>query len=166
MSKNIIIVTACVVGVMLLFPLLPSLLGKTDDDVAATPQTATPQPPPAAAPASPPPAPQPRPGVPSVIGMNPENGASGVSPYTAQLVVTFSEPMAGGFSWTGGGPEFPETTGKPYWAADQRTCVLPVRLQPNWSYRVGLNSPSHKNFKSASGRPLDQVVWRFTTGNQ
>lgn len=167
MSKNIIIVAVCIVGGLLLFPLLPSLLGSKTDDVVATPPSAAQAPEPAAQPEPPaPPAPQPRPGVPSVISMNPGNGTSGVSPYTTQLVVTFSEPMAGGFSWTGGGPEFPETTGKPYWAADQRTCVLPVRLKPNWSYRVGLNSPSHKNFKSASGTPLDQVVWRFTTGNQ
>jgi RNA polymerase sigma-70 factor (ECF subfamily) len=106
----------------------------------------------------------PRTGVPAVVGMNPPNGTTGVSPYTNQLVVIFSEPMGGGFSWTGGGPNFPETTGKPYWLADQKTCVLPVRLQPNWSYRVGLNSPSHKNFRSASGTPLQQVVWQFSTG--
>ncbi len=171
MSKSVVVVGACVVGLLLLFPLLPSLLGTNQESSAiATPASTPPsQPVPVPKPVTPPPAPQPtapQPGVPSVVSMNPPNGAAGVSPYTTQLVVMFSEPMGGGFSWTGGGPEFPETTGKPFWAADRRTCVLPVRLQPNWSYRVGLNSPSHKNFRSASGTPLQQVVWRFSTGNQ
>lgn len=176
MSKTVIVVGTCVVGLLLLFPLLPSLVGTNQESTAnATPAAApAPQPVPTAQPVTPPPAPQlqapqmpaPRPGVPSVVSMNPPNGATGVSPYTTQLVVVFSETMRGGFSWTGGGPEFPETTGKPFWAVDRRTCVLPVRLKPNWSYRVGLNSPSHKNFRSASGTPLQQVVWRFSTGSQ
>lgn len=167
MSKNVVIVAVCVVGALLLFPLLPALLGSNDDNVAATPPPVAPSNESLApAPITPPPAPTPLPGVPSVVSMNPPNGATGVSPYTNQLIVTFSEPMGGGFSWTGGGPNFPEGTGKPYWMPDQKTCVLPVRLQPNWSYRLGLNSPSHKNFRSASGTPLQQVVWQFSTGAQ
>ena len=167
MSKPVVVVAACIVGLLLLFPLLPSLIGSDKDSATATPQVPTSAPAaPAPAPASPPRVPQPQPGVPSVVSMNPPNGATGVSPRTAQLTVTFSEPMGGGFSWTGGGANFPEGAGKPYWLADQKTCVLPVRLQPNWSYRVGLNSPSHKNFRSASGTPLQQVVWQFSTGSQ
>lgn len=72
--------------------------------------------------------------------------------------------MDGGFSWTGGGLEYPETTGTPAWSADRRTCTLPVRLRPNHSYRLGLNSPSHRNFKSADGVALEPVVWTFATG--
>ena len=42
---------------------------------------------------------------------------------------------------------------------------MPVELKPEWHYRLGLNSPSHKNFQSAAGVPLDPpVIYSFTTG--
>ena len=41
--------------------------------------------------------------------------------------------------------------------------MLPVELKPNSQYRLGLNSPSHKNFKSADGVPLAPVVYTFKT---
>ncbi|MBU1910211.1 MAG: Ig-like domain-containing protein, partial [Verrucomicrobia bacterium] len=102
---------------------------------------------------------------PAILEMTPANGAVNVDPNTTELRVTFSVPMGGGFSWTGGGPEYPagpEDKG-PYWTEDKRTCVRPVRLEPNHTYRLGLNSFSHKNFQSAAGVPLDPVVYTFQT---
>jgi len=96
--------------------------------------------------------------------MVPANGAKNVPASTRQLRVTFDQEMGGGFSWTGGGPHFPEITSKPNWTGDRRTCVLPVKLKPNWSYRLGLNSRSHINFQSANGVPLKPVVYTFKTG--
>lgn len=160
MNKALIFIGGVIVGALLMVPIAANL-NSGSDAIAATAQ------PVAAAPLEPAPVviPAPTDGTPTVVSMSPANGATNVSTATTQLTVVFNVPMRGGFSWTGGGPEFPETTGKPYWAADQKTCVLPVRLKPNWSYRVGLNSPSHRNFKSATGIELPQVVWRFTTGN-
>jgi hypothetical protein len=103
---------------------------------------------------------------PIILEMTPANGATGVDPRTTELRVTFSVPMGGGFSWTGGGPDYPaapEGQG-PRWTEDQRTCIRPVRLEPNHQYRLGLNSPSHKNFQSAAGVPLDPVIYSFRTG--
>ncbi len=103
---------------------------------------------------------------PVVLTMTPANGAVAVDPKTTELQVCFSVPMGAGFSWTGGGPEYPALQeGKgPRWAEDHRSCVLPVRLEPNRQYRLRLNSPSHKNFQSAAGVPLDPVVYTFKTG--
>jgi len=103
---------------------------------------------------------------PVIVNMRPADGATGVDPNTAELRVTFSVPMAGGFSWTGGGAAFPPPRegGRPHWTEDRRTCVLPVILAPDHQYRLGLNSPSHKNFQSAAGVPLDPVVYTFQTG--
>jgi RNA polymerase sigma-70 factor (ECF subfamily) len=103
---------------------------------------------------------------PVVLEMSPANGATGVDPRTTELRVTFSVPMAGGFSWTGGGPEYPSLPAGqgPRWTEDHRTCIMPVRLEPNHQYRLGLNSPSHKNFQSAAGVPLDPVSYTFKTG--
>ena len=88
-----------------------------------------------------------------------------VDPNLKELRVTFNVPMGGGFSWTGGGPEYPTIPeGKrPFWTPDKKTCVLPVQLEPGKNYRLGLNSPSHKNFQSAGGVPLDPVVLTFKT---
>jgi beta-lactamase regulating signal transducer with metallopeptidase domain len=102
---------------------------------------------------------------PRIVKMEPANGATDVDPARKALRVTFDMPMGDGFSWTGGGPNFPEIPeGKrPKWTTDHRTCILPVTLKPGWEYRVGLNSPSHKNFTSAGGVPLEPVVYTFKT---
>jgi hypothetical protein len=102
---------------------------------------------------------------PTVVSMTPENGATDVPSTLTEMSVTFDQPMVGGFSWTGGGDQFPEGTGRPQWSADKMTCSRLIKLKPNWSYRLGLNSPSHINFQSANGVPLEPVVWRFSTGD-
>ncbi len=103
---------------------------------------------------------------PTIVEMVPANNATKVDPTTAELRVTFSVPMAPGFSWTGGGDEYPATPegARPHWSEDRLTCILPVKLEPGHKYRLGLNSPSHKNFQSAAGVPLDPVVYTFKTG--
>lgn len=103
---------------------------------------------------------------PVIVELSPANGATDVDPQTTELRVTFNVPMGGGFSWTGAGPDYPpapEGQG-PHWTEDQRTCIRPVRLESNHQYRLGLNSPSHKNFQSAAGVPLDPVIYSFRTG--
>ena len=42
------------------------------------------------------------------------------------------------------------------------TCTLPA-LEANRMYALGLNSPSHNNFKSQSGIPLEPVQYLFKT---
>ncbi len=102
---------------------------------------------------------------PRVLEMTPANGAQDVDPATSELRVTFNVPMGGGFSWTGGGENYPEIPdgGRPRWSEDRKTCTLPVRLKPDWSYRLGLNSPSHQNFSSQGGLPLEPVITTFRT---
>jgi beta-lactamase regulating signal transducer with metallopeptidase domain len=99
---------------------------------------------------------------PAIVSTEPKNGATNVAPKLDAIKVTFDQDMAGGFSWTGGPPLFPETTGKPQWT-DKRTCILPVRLEAAKLYRVGINSKSHQNFRSAVGGPVEPTVIAFTT---
>jgi beta-lactamase regulating signal transducer with metallopeptidase domain len=107
---------------------------------------------------------------PRIVRMIPDNGAQDVDPSLKRIRVTFDRPMAAGFSWTGGGEHFPTIPdgAKPKWSADRKTCTLPVALRPDWDYRLGLNSPSFKNFASAEGSPLEPVVYGFRTspGNE
>jgi hypothetical protein len=104
-------------------------------------------------------------GPPRIVKMVPENGNMKVDPSLKEIKVTFDRPMAGGFSWTGGGEGFPTISEgqKPRWSQDRMTATLPVTLKPNASYRLGLNSKSFKNFASADGVPLEPVVYKFRT---
>jgi RNA polymerase sigma-70 factor (ECF subfamily) len=109
---------------------------------------------------------KPEPKVPKVVSATPAMGAQDVSPDLKELRVTFNVPMGRGFSWTGGGPEYPTTPEgkKPFWTEDHKTCVLPVELKPDSQYRLGLNSPSYRGFQSAEGVPLAPVGYTFKTG--
>ncbi len=100
---------------------------------------------------------------PTVVSLSPENNAKGVPASTTKLTVTFDKPMGPGFSWVTMDDRFPETTGRPEWNEDRTACTIPVKLQPNSTCRLGLNSPRHINFQSASGLPLEPIVWTFTT---
>jgi hypothetical protein len=101
---------------------------------------------------------------PNIVSTNPPIGARDVDPGLTEITVTFDQDMASGFSWTGGGEERPESTGSPRWI-DSRTCVLPVALQPGRYYRVGINSQSHRNFRSQAGVPTPpQAIYFCTVG--
>jgi len=102
---------------------------------------------------------------PQIVSLTPVNGAKAVDSTLTELRVTFNMEMGGGFSWCGGGPDFPTIPDgkKPAWLEGNKTCVLPVSLKPGTSYRLGLNAPSAKNFQSAGGVPLEPVVYTFRT---
>ncbi len=101
---------------------------------------------------------------PQIVATWPQMGATEVDPAITEISVTFDRDMAGGFSWTGGGPDFPaaQEGQKPQWH-DRRTCVLPVKLEAGRFYRVGINSKSYQNFRSAKGAPALPAAIFFTT---
>ncbi|QEG37622.1 Ig-like domain-containing protein [Bythopirellula goksoeyrii] len=105
-------------------------------------------------------------GMPQIVKMVPENGATDVDPKTKALRVTFNVPMSKGMSWMGGGDKFPELPEgkKAKWSSNGKTCILPVILKPNHEYQLGINSRSHINFQSKSGVPVEPVAYSFKTG--
>jgi RNA polymerase sigma-70 factor (ECF subfamily) len=111
---------------------------------------------------------QAQPQLPKIVSAKPPLGAKDVSPDLKELRVTFNVPMGKGFSWTGSGPEYPTVPEgkKAFWTEDGKTCVLPVELKPNSQYRLGLNSQSFRNFRSAEGVSLPPVVYTFKTSGQ
>jgi beta-lactamase regulating signal transducer with metallopeptidase domain len=111
-----------------------------------------------------PPAKAPSAGPPSIVATSPAVGATDVDPGLKEITVTFDQDMGGGFSWTGGGPEYPAMVEgqKAQWR-DKRTCVLPVKLEAGHYYRVGINSPSYRNFRSEAGVPAEPSSIYFTT---
>jgi beta-lactamase regulating signal transducer with metallopeptidase domain len=114
---------------------------------------------------TPPPTPQPHPGPPRIVATNPPQGARDVDPNLTEITVTFDRDMATtGWSWTGGGDLYPETTGAPHYRT-ARTAVLPVKLEAGRLYRVGINSSSHRNFRSVDGMPTPpRAIWFCTEG--
>lgn len=65
----------------------------------------------------------------------------------------------------GGGETFPKVTGKPRWL-DDRTCILPVRLEATHKYAVGINSRRFQNFKSVGGEAAVPYEIEFQTGER
>jgi hypothetical protein len=102
---------------------------------------------------------------PKIVKLEPANDAKDVDPSTKELKVTFDVPMDSGMSWTGGGDNFPKIPNgkKPKWSADGKTCTLPVSLEPDHDYELGINSVSFKNFRSKAGVPAEPVIYQFHT---
>ena len=102
---------------------------------------------------------------PVVIKTVPEAGSVDVDASLTEIRVTFSKPMLdGNWSWSTWGEEnYPETTAKPRYLSDGRTCVLPVKLKPGKFYATWLNSSKFKNFKDADGQPAVPYLLTFQT---
>jgi len=106
---------------------------------------------------------------PRIASTSPADGAKEVDPATVEVTVTFDRDMGPSFAWNGNGPEYPFVPeGKASWR-DQRTCVLPVKLEPGRNYRVGLNtfSPNHQSFRSVEGvRAIPTAIHFATRGTR
>ena len=101
---------------------------------------------------------------PKVVSMVPANGASDVDPKLTEIRITFSEPMVDkNWAVVGGGPNFPEITGKLAYDKDRKVLTVPVRLKPSWTYHFWLNKGEFNSFRSAKGAILDSVAVEFTT---
>jgi hypothetical protein len=102
---------------------------------------------------------------PVVIKTVPEAGTSGVDPALTSIQVTFSKRMRdGSWSWVvASKSSFPKMEGQPKFLADNRTCALPVKLEPGKTYAVWLNSTNHQDFKDTGGRPAVPYLLVFST---
>ena len=101
---------------------------------------------------------------PRVVQTFPENGATAVDPATNELRVVFDQPMGRGFSFVQSGPTFPEPAGQPYWTSTT-TIVLPIRLEPDRTYWLSINSNSdqYQNFQGINGLPAIPYPISFRT---
>jgi len=101
-----------------------------------------------------------------VINTVPDALANDVDPGLDKITVTFNTVMMdGSWSWTGGGETYPQTTGEHYYDEAKMTCTKPVKLEPGKVYWVGINSPSHNNFKTPDRKPAKRYVILFATKN-
>ncbi len=102
---------------------------------------------------------------PVVVATQPRAGETDVAPGAAEIRVTFSRPMQqGSWSWVKlSEASFPKMTGQPHFLDDQRTCILPVSLEPGKSYAIWLNQPPHDNFRDQDGRKAVPYLLVFQT---
>jgi hypothetical protein len=104
---------------------------------------------------------------PKVVSLVPPNGATNVDAGLKAVQVVFDRPMRdGSWSMCGGGPNYPETVGKPHYDTQRTTWSIPVKLKPDWDYEFWLNSGQYQSFQSEKGVPLKSVSVRFRTGPQ
>ena len=104
---------------------------------------------------------------PVVINAIPANYANDIPVSLDKITVTFDRPMMDdSWSWTGGGETFPEITGKIHYDNSKTTCTLPVKLKAGNVYWIGINSPSHKNFKTQQRVPAKRHVIIFSTNGE
>ena len=104
-----------------------------------------------------------------VVSTIPGNGARDVAPALTEITIVFSDPVAAdSYSFTDHPDlgELPDITGDPRFP-DDRTCVLPVRLEPGKTYAIGVNSPTHRNFVSATDESIAAEPYQivFSTGS-
>jgi len=107
-------------------------------------------------------------GTPVVLETVPADGERDVDAGLNEIRATFSEAMRPeGWSWvTEAHRSAPVVVGLPHYV-DALTAVLPVRLEPNTTYVVWVNSPddSHlRKFESTRGLAAPAYRIRFSTG--
>jgi RNA polymerase sigma factor (sigma-70 family) len=103
---------------------------------------------------------------PVVVKTVPVAGTEDVDPGIKEVRVTFSkEMMDKSWSWatdTGHGA-FPEIGGEIHYDKDNKTCILPCKLQPGTTYAVWINVDRFMNFKDVAGRPAVPYLLVFRT---
>jgi RNA polymerase sigma-70 factor (ECF subfamily) len=102
---------------------------------------------------------------PVVVATTPRAGDDAVDPNLTELKVTFSKDMEdGNWSWAQISDDtYPETTGKPHYEDDARTCVLPVKLKPGQTYVILLNKPPFTSFVDQDGHKALEYWLVFQT---
>jgi hypothetical protein len=103
---------------------------------------------------------------PVVIAIEPNVGAKDVDPtLVKEIRVTFSKKMKDKmWSWTEGSKyAVPKSAGTIHYEKGQRTCVMPVKLEPGKTYVLGINSERFRNFKDMEGRPALPYLVVFHT---
>jgi hypothetical protein len=105
---------------------------------------------------------------PVVVKTVPEAGSKNVSPGEVEIRVTFSKEMADkSWSWsTAWKDSSPDGVGKPHYAADHKTCVLKVKLEPNKTYGYWINSQNFHGFQDAQHHSAVPYLLVFQTGDK
>jgi hypothetical protein len=102
---------------------------------------------------------------PQVTSTVPKTEALDVDPALKEISVTFDKDMMtkDQWSWVMESKEtFPKVTG-PASFKDNRTCVLPVKLEPGKTYRIWINAKKQTGFRDVNNIPAVPYLLVFQT---
>jgi hypothetical protein len=104
--------------------------------------------------------------IPRVVASNPSNGNTNANAFQTVITIDWDQPMdVATFFWPiPNSPDFPYVTGNPTWSNGNRRVSLPVKLVPNTTYRIPINTNNQLVFRSAQGVPANPGLISFTTG--
>lgn len=104
---------------------------------------------------------------PSVIATVPQSGDIRVDPSLKEIRVTFSKDMMTDRMWSwvmNSKDTFPEIDeDKIRYLRDNRTCVLPVKLEPNRTYVIWINFQRYNAFRDKGNRSAIPYLLVFET---
>ena len=105
---------------------------------------------------------------PVVIRTVPTSGDQAVDPSIREVRVTFSKDMLTREMWSfvyANPAPFPKIAGQIHYLKDNRTCVLPVSLEPGKTYGMWINSQEHTSFRDTYQHPAVPYLLIFKTRN-
>ncbi len=103
---------------------------------------------------------------PSVVKTVPQAGDTDVDPALKEMTVTFSKNMKTNRMWAVcqiSKETFPENAGQIHYQSDQRTCVVPVKLEPGKNYVVWFNRGQFNSFRDTENNPSVPYLLVFST---
>ena len=104
---------------------------------------------------------------PSVVATAPQAGDMDVDPALEAITVTFSKDMQTENMWSVcaiSEETFPETGEGVHYLDDNRTCVVPVTLEPEKSYALWFNTGEYDSFRDTGNNPAVPYLLVFRTG--
>jgi RNA polymerase sigma-70 factor (ECF subfamily) len=103
---------------------------------------------------------------PSVVKTVPETGDTAVDPGLKEITVTFSKEMKTNRMWAVcqiSKETFPTTAGQIHYLSDQRTCVVPVKLESEKTYVLWFNRGQFNSFRDKENNPAVPYLLVFKT---
>jgi RNA polymerase sigma-70 factor (ECF subfamily) len=105
---------------------------------------------------------------PVVIHTEPVSGQLNVDPSISEIQIRFSKNMMPENMYSLvrlTGSTFPEITGDVYFLEDERTCIIPVKLESGRTYAFWINKGHWNSFRDAGNIPAVPYLLVFRTRN-
>lgn len=103
---------------------------------------------------------------PSVVKTVPQAGDTDVDPALKEITITFSKNMKTNRMWAVcqiSKDTFPETAGQIHYQSNQRTCIVPVKLEPGKTYVLWFNRGQFNSFRDTENNPSVPYQLVFST---
>jgi RNA polymerase sigma-70 factor (ECF subfamily) len=103
---------------------------------------------------------------PSVVKTVPVAGDTAVDPALKDITVTYSKDMKTNRMWAVcqiSKETYPQVAGQIHYLSDQRTCVVPVKLEADKTYVLWFNRGQFNSFRDKENNPAVPYLLVFKT---